>query len=306
MKTAMKITRLAMLMLPFALLSLIAFSQTAQKGYTVDPYIPKTPSVAALEKFIESPVSLHTGTQEVSVPVFQISLKNFSLPIALKYSTSGIKVEEFATDVGLGWSLQAGGALSSTVHGAPDRDWGGANYDFIQSYVNTNFIGLEYGVVGYEETEDKLDLYIGANDTDNLGLEFLKGVIRGVTDSEPDLYFFSAPGVPGRFFQDNTGFRPVPYQNIRIEPSVQGYTITDESGVEAGCSRCCMATRYGSRNQERLPHQYGLDGFALQVRSDQRRGVTPAWCPQGIIQPVHCSATRRPTNKGTMFWNTST
>ena len=70
--------------------------------------IPNEPTAAALGEYGEVPVSLHTGVPNISIPIFEVKGKKLSLPISLSYHAGGIKVEEVASWVGLGWSLQAG------------------------------------------------------------------------------------------------------------------------------------------------------------------------------------------------------
>jgi hypothetical protein len=212
-----------------------------QKGFTPEPFIPKTPGVSALERFLDMPVSLHTGVHDVTIPVFQIPMKNFSIPIALKYNSSGIRVEDVATDVGLGWSLQAGGVVSSTVHGLPDSegDWPNDRFNRIHDGLVTNYLPFIVSTAVYESNEDPLNLYTDLNTVQPnpysesaKDLEFLKGVIRGARDSEPDVFFFSTPTISGKFYRDLVGYRPIPYQKVKIETieGGEGFKITDESG----------------------------------------------------------------------------
>jgi len=81
----------------------------------IPKYIPPSPNVAALMKFVDVPVSPYTGTSDISVPIFEIDAKGVKVPISLNYHTGGIKVEEEAGMVGLGWALTAGGSISRTV-----------------------------------------------------------------------------------------------------------------------------------------------------------------------------------------------
>jgi hypothetical protein len=79
-----------------------------------------SPNVAALNKFVEFPVSYFNGQVNVEIPVYEIKLKNVSVPITLKYHTGGIRVSEEASWVGLGWALDAGGVISHQVRGLDD------------------------------------------------------------------------------------------------------------------------------------------------------------------------------------------
>src|SRR5688572_15419939 len=83
--------------------------------------VPPSPNASSLGKFGDVPVGLYTGTPSIGVPIFDINGRELSVPIALSYHAGGIKVEEVASNVGLGWSLQAGGMISRTMRGEPDE-----------------------------------------------------------------------------------------------------------------------------------------------------------------------------------------
>ncbi|MEX0315719.1 MAG: hypothetical protein AB3N18_16195, partial [Allomuricauda sp.] len=82
--------------------------------------IPSSPIASTLGKYAEYPVSLNTGTVNISVPLYTIKSKSLQLPISLSYHSSGIKVNDKATNVGLGWSLNAGGVINRGMNGKPD------------------------------------------------------------------------------------------------------------------------------------------------------------------------------------------
>lgn len=85
-------------------------------------HLPTPPSLNA-QSFLQNihhPVSYHTGTVNVEIPIYTMELKDISIPISLGYNTSGIKVEQEASTVGLGWVLNAGGAITKTIMGEND------------------------------------------------------------------------------------------------------------------------------------------------------------------------------------------
>lgn len=96
-------------------------------------YLPTPPSINA-QSFMQNinhPVSHYTGTVNVEIPLCTIELKDISVPVSLTYNTSGIKVEQEASTVGLGWSLNVGGAITKTILGENDM------YER-HTYFNTN------------------------------------------------------------------------------------------------------------------------------------------------------------------------
>lgn len=65
-------------------------------------------------------VDLFSGIANVSVPIHQYSIDGLNLGVTLNYNTKGIKVDDIATSVGLGWNLNAGGFIERNVQGLED------------------------------------------------------------------------------------------------------------------------------------------------------------------------------------------
>lgn len=86
---------------------------------------PETPSATALIRYIDHPVSYDTGIQDISIPIYTIKTRELELPISISYHASGIKVDDESTEVGLGWSLNAGGMIVKVVNGQPDDKFAG-------------------------------------------------------------------------------------------------------------------------------------------------------------------------------------
>ena len=68
-----------------------------------------------------SSVNHATGTLSASIPIYTLNEGNLSVPISLSYDGSGVLVEATATNVGLNWSLNAGGYISREVRSLPDE-----------------------------------------------------------------------------------------------------------------------------------------------------------------------------------------
>lgn len=85
-------------------------------------YIPPSPNASAMMRYGSIPVNLYTGTANISVPLYDLKGRDVSVPIMLNYQASGIKVQDVASSVGLGWNLNAGGAITRLVRGRPDGE----------------------------------------------------------------------------------------------------------------------------------------------------------------------------------------
>jgi len=77
----------------------------------------QSPNSATLGKFGDVPVSLYTGTPDISIPIYKITERNVELDINLQYDAKGVRVEDVPGWVGQNWSLNAGGVITRTVRG---------------------------------------------------------------------------------------------------------------------------------------------------------------------------------------------
>src|SRR5262245_45821041 len=111
-----------------------------QSPYTLPQVTPKSPNVAGFDKYGNIPVSLSNGVANVSIPLTKISIGGVDIPITLNYHNTGLKVEEFASMVGMGWDLQVGGSISFSQRGINDFDLThqGLQYSYpqLRNYLN--------------------------------------------------------------------------------------------------------------------------------------------------------------------------
>ena len=149
--------------------------------------IPPSPNASSLGKYGEIPVGNYTGTPQIGMPIGEAKGKSLSVPISLSYHASGIKVDDIASQVGLGWSLNAGGVITRTIKGLPDE----STYGFANFMFNPN------------------------NDAN------LESALLGLIDLEPDVFFFNVNGYSGKFYLDKVNetkvVRLIPYQDIDIK-----------------------------------------------------------------------------------------
>lgn len=86
--------------------------------------LPKSPTATQFLRYDELPISEYTGIPNISIPIYNIQEDDFNLPITLSYHAGGIKVNQDASWVGLGWDL----SLASVIQIINDRD------DFFEEY----------------------------------------------------------------------------------------------------------------------------------------------------------------------------
>jgi hypothetical protein len=79
---------------------------------------PVSPTAFQFLKYTEMPVSEYTGLANIAVPMYTIKVDEVEIPIQLTYHSQGIRVNQEASWVGLGWDLR----LGSIVQQINDRD----------------------------------------------------------------------------------------------------------------------------------------------------------------------------------------
>lgn len=180
------------------------FSQIVTYGQDpLNTIIPPSPEVSAFKKFGDYPVSYYTGLPDISIPIYSIDIDEVQIPLKLSYHAAGIKVNESASHVGLGWSLMAGGVLSRTIKGIPDENQNG-------------YLDDQKGYKVYPSTlKDPLfieDLYFGPSTE----FSYLMNVNEGSKDSESDEYSIDILDLHTNFVFDQNG-NPQCYPNSDIK-----------------------------------------------------------------------------------------
>jgi hypothetical protein len=217
------------------LLSVARMCYAQDTSNTIGNVSIASPTAASLGKYGDFPVSYNTGLPQINIPIYTVKAGSLSLPIGLSYHASGLKVEEEASWVGAGWSLNAGGVITRTVVGAAD-DQGVQNVN-----ICTNGYYSGYGYNSYLFVTDPYGsgspgaAYDGTW-TDDQNFQW------GVKDGEPDLYFFNFGGYSGKFyFNDDRTPIFIPEEDFKIQPNLnngvgsvgfQGFMVTTPNGVK--------------------------------------------------------------------------
>ena len=82
---------------------------------------PIEPTTASLGRYGEYQMDLSNGMPDISITLYEIKSGDLTVPIVLRYQGGGIKVQEDATWVGLGWDLFYGGQITRNMQGFPDE-----------------------------------------------------------------------------------------------------------------------------------------------------------------------------------------
>lgn len=143
---------------------------------TLKAPIPPSPDAASLGKYGDVPVSLFTGMVDISIPLLNVKGRVLSLPVGLSYHSSGIKVDDVAGWVGLGWSLNAGGVITRSVRGKADDN----------SYLIDNYLTIE-DAPGISQLVD---------------FSYYNDLVDNIADNISDVYYFNFAGHSGKFYFD--------------------------------------------------------------------------------------------------------
>lgn len=200
------------------LYSVHAFSQGGTNKFNLPEILPPSPDVAAITKGAELSATPHTGGANARIPIYDLKVSGFTLPISLNYATNGYKPEEIPSRVGLGWSLNAGGVVSRITRGKPD-DYCSPVSNYLTEAQIMQFDAEAHGFITDLENQN------------------------GNHDGMPDEYRYNVNGLSGKFiFKRDGSILQMPYNNIRIQVAryinayganaITDIFITDGNGVK--------------------------------------------------------------------------
>lgn len=152
--------------------------------------IPPSPEAANFARYVEIPVGNYTGTPNISVPIWNVKQGTIEVPITLSYHSMGVKVEEFAPWVGIGWALNAGGIVTRSVRGMPDDINLGTNFSKFSNQFSFDYLTGPLS---------------GESDPRGNALGLL---IQNCADAEPDVFYFNFGSYTGKIMY-NWGGQPI-------------------------------------------------------------------------------------------------
>ncbi len=178
--------------------------------------VPNSPEAQAFTKYGNTPVNLYTGSPNISIPIYTYKGREIDLPISLTYDASGIKVEQLANQVGLGWNLNVGGRISRIVNGMPDDfHLSSHTYGPYKSLWDTE---VNSGIIAYDDISSNPSFNTQAELIDYM--YFLKKTDEGEYDTQPDYFSFNALGNSDMFTIDVVSKTPKSLDNSRLKVSI--------------------------------------------------------------------------------------
>jgi hypothetical protein len=192
------------------------YTATPQKNTNVLP--PVSANAYQLSKVTDIPLDLYRGKANISIPIYSIELGGINIPIGISYNTGGIKLNEQASTVGLGWSLNIPGNIFKNVKGLEDDNFPVyfKNFNELQNISTLNVSNY----TGYTPEST-----IQNN-------ELVQGILDGRIDSKPDIYKYSLADFSGSFIIKNNLGISIPNDRNKIEKiDASNFLITDDKGV---------------------------------------------------------------------------
>jgi len=187
-------------------------SDATEDGYRqiIQSIFPTSFQASSIEQYGNYPVDYSTGSAVISIPLYQIEIGSYTLPVSISYNTSGIKVQDLASTVGLGWVLNVGGVVNRQLKGKDDA---GRHWDYTSEH------DLYYAMA---YTHPSIDYW---------NYRYRQRII----DTESDRYVFSFNGKSSvfRYCVTDQSIRTIPYSGVKIEDiNTGGYKITDTDGTK--------------------------------------------------------------------------
>nr|WP_319570098.1 BACON domain-containing protein [uncultured Draconibacterium sp.] len=199
----------------------------------LNPYsniIPPNPDAASLAKYADFPVDLSSGVPQISIPLWSIKCGDINVPISLSYHASGIPVAETPSYVGLGWTLNAGGAITRTIRGTADD--GMQKRGMHDSYPR-EIEGILTWYSSYAVYPN-----FPSSSVDNNNPYKYREAAAGKRDLEPDMFYYNFCSFSGKFvFDFNGNSHLIPRKNIIIEKELSNnriikWVITTDDGLK--------------------------------------------------------------------------
>ena len=204
--------------------------------YQVDiPYYQyKSPEAAAFRRYGEYAVNEYTGNPNISVPIHTLSYKDIEIPITLTYDGTGVKVDQEASWVGLGWNLMVGGCINYVAAGDVDPRTlytSASTWDQFASQgtgeINTFTSNLVIYNNGMPEQDEPLldDLTHGYGETDYFSANFLGQTLLFMYDRLTSQYRVIGSGSDVYKIEDTNNCSYANIDNARFK-------ITDGNGIQ--------------------------------------------------------------------------
>ena len=157
--------------------------------------------------------ALSKGQPSITIPLFELQGKGYNLPVSLVFYGGDVNCETEASTIGLGWSLMAGGCITTTIRGRDDSlitTSSDAPWQFQDDYLTSMF-----------QIPSQRDVFV-----EHMNFDLM-----------PDELTYSIPGHQGsiemvlnsqyQYYQ-----KLFPDESYKLNKTTDGYTITADDGTK--------------------------------------------------------------------------
>jgi len=183
---------------------------------------PKSPEAYLFEKYGNQDISKYNGRHNTIIPLHTITVGNITIPLNISYNSNGIRVDEEASRIGLGWYFNTG-MISQNILGkddlrhnhelvTPDYYWAPYPQNILSTYPTSQ---------GDQVTQDSFDpnrlqLSIGTPEKDKYSVIKLQSEGCGSSLSDNDMLF----PVNGSFYNFTSSSLNNEYLGIDVERDI--------------------------------------------------------------------------------------
>lgn len=198
----------------------IAIVLIPESGFSQDEYleqlsnslsVPVSPNASSLGKYGNHHVSKTNGILNLEVPLIQFINPVIDINISASYSTSGVRVTDRSSNIGLGWALNCGGVITRDMKGMPDESL----YGYLNNAVDIPIDKMHEEYIrtsGYADKANELGINISTK----------------TIDYQPDIFSFKFLSYSGQFVIGNNGKAfSLSRDDLKIEYQIVGNDIME-------------------------------------------------------------------------------
>ena len=221
--------KVSFLCIVFILSTILGSPIYAQQGFRIGDEM-KTPSTDTWNFIKQGDIgaNLHTGTVNLSIPVYTYKDNDFEIPITLDYSSNGLICNMRAGILGPDWVLNAGGSISIEINGM--QDFSGTEYaaSFYEYHLAEN--PSRNGSYWRYTNLASQSVTVGALSPEIIYVPDSSKTIVNITDkydAEPDIFHFNFMGYSGSFHLGRD--RAIHVYNTNCENKLLNISISKEN-----------------------------------------------------------------------------
>jgi RHS repeat-associated protein len=139
-----------------------------------------------------------SGDVSFSIPIYNVRSRRMSFPITANYQ-AGIKVDQKASEIGLGWSINFGSIVRD--YGAFEPDYAETSVEAKMAHINAN--GTASGAYGILDNPGGNGKPYSNNNKDLIYNNIVESSGSDYEKMTPDLYHVTIPGRGGNSFWNN-------------------------------------------------------------------------------------------------------